>query len=139
MLESSKDLAELNALEAQQREIQRKAKAQAAKLEAAFAEWSGLPAKTITYRNRLAAVEAERTYLTVTLDIDFEASYLKVLSGDQQHAVGTDLLAARIATRDMRLAILKGVEAEANADLAKLDKKNVELSKTLGRPRHKLN
>jgi hypothetical protein len=38
----------------------------------------------------------------------------------------------------LRAKVLDSIESEFATELAKLDKRNVELAKTLGRPRHKL-
>ena len=80
LLGSSKELAELTELERKRAELERGAKAQAAKLEALFAEFSALPGKASQYRGRMTACAAERERLTEThLDAEFEAAYTALL------------------------------------------------------------
>jgi len=75
----------------------------------------------------------------VQLDAQFESNYRGYIEGAHHDVVSLDVLAARILSRDMRLSIISNIETETSAELQRLDKRNAELSKILGRPRHNLN
>jgi hypothetical protein len=77
--------------------------------------------------------------LGLHLEAEFEQALEGLISGDNRYVAVCDMLAARIYSRDIRLSRLDGFQSEAEQELAKLEKRNVELSKTLGCPRHKLN
>jgi hypothetical protein len=47
-----------------------------------------------------------------------------------------DAIAAVLASRNLRLEVLADTETQLSADLKQLEKRNSELAKTLGRPRH---
>jgi hypothetical protein len=134
----SAELQTLTSLEKEAVEIQRKAKIQEQKLNKLFSEWSGLPARAEAYRARIAEVAAQRKALGPELDLEFEVCYEQLVSGNLAFTAKTDALNARIATRDLRLKLLKGFESDAIAQLEKLDVRNCELSKVLACPKHRL-
>src|SRR5262249_4146412 len=113
LLQSSAEMKTLTALEKQAIELQRKAKEQEAKLNTWYAEFNGLPAKAAAYHTRLSVVTAQRNELdSAYLDVDFTAAYTALVGGNLAYTAKVDQLAARIATRDLRLSILKEIEAE---------------------------
>jgi hypothetical protein len=138
LLSSSEELRTLTALEKEAVELQRKARAQEEKLNAWFNEYSNLPNKALSANDRLARVSEERKALGGPLDAEFNEAYTALACGNLQFTAKVAQLTSTIATRELRLQILKRIEAEANAELAKLEVRNKELAKLLGRPRHKL-
>jgi len=99
---------------------------------------SALPQKAAAIRTRLNGIETERTALGPTLDLEMEEAYRQYCSGNGQYRMVCDLLSARIATRELRLNILKSMETEAKEELAAVEQRNKALSRQLGRLPHRL-
>ena len=71
---------------------------------------------------------------------DLKATYRKlVLETDNRLVMETDVLGGRLASIELRRQVLDDIEKEVNGELEKLQKRNSELSKILGCPRHNLN
>jgi hypothetical protein len=138
LLASSAELQSLNALERQALELQRQAKAHADKLAALFNEYSSLPNKAASANERIWKVAVEREALGEPLETKFNEAYTKLVGGDLQFTAITAQYAATIATRELRLQILDGIEVDAENELAKLEVRNRELAKLLGRPKLEL-
>jgi hypothetical protein len=138
LLSSSAELSTLTDLERKAAEFQRRAKEQEAKLNAIFSDWSGIPARAAAYRNRLDAIAAHRASLSPELQLQFEQALEGLISGDTRYVAVCDMLASRFYSRDLRLRLLDGFQNEAEQELQKLERRNADLSKTLGRPKHKL-
>jgi hypothetical protein len=138
LLSSSAELRTLTTLEKEAIELQRRAKEQEAKLNNWFTEWTGLPARAAAHREQLYAVEQQREALGDALDAEFAEAYTHLVKGSVQCAMKVDLLAAAIATRELRLMILDDIETDVNSEIQKVDARNKELSKLLGRPKLEL-
>jgi hypothetical protein len=138
LLSSSAELRTLTTLEQEAIELQRRAREQEAKLNNWFTEWTGLPARAASFREQLGAVAQQRETLGDALDAEFAEAYAALVRGNVQFTAKVNQLAATIVTRQLRLTILKGIEDEANAEIQKLDARNKELSKLLGRPKLEL-
>jgi len=135
LLESSAELQSLTAIEKQMFELQRQAKAQSDKLTAWFSEYSALPAKAAAANEQLGRIATERTALGDALDADFIDAYTALIRGDVQYTAKVAQLSATIVTRDIRLQVLDSLEVDAENALAKLEVRNKELAKLLGRPK----
>ena len=138
LLASSAELQSLNTLEKQALELQRQAKAQADKLAALFAEYSALPAKAASANEQLWKVTMEREALGEPLNAKFNEAYTALVGGNLQFTAVTAQIAATIATRELRLQILDGIEVDAENELARLEVRNRELAKLLGRAKLEL-
>ena len=138
LLESSAELQSLTAIEKQLFDLQRQAKAQEAKLSAWYSEYSALPGKAASVNEQLGRIAAERTALGDALDGEFIDAYKALIADDVQYTAKVAQLSATIVTRDIRLSILDTLEADAKSELAKLDVRDKQLAKLLGRPRHEL-
>jgi hypothetical protein len=135
LLESSAELQSLTAIEKQLFDLQRQAKAQEDRLNAWFSEYSSLPAKAANANDRIWKATAEREALGEPLEAKFNEAYTKLVEGDLQYTNITAQYAATIATREFRLRILDAMKVDAENELAKLEVRNRELAKLLGRPK----
>jgi small-conductance mechanosensitive channel len=139
LLDGNSLLAEVDELERTAREASEKARAKTAELNARLSEARGLPARIEALQDKLAAIEDQRTYLDKeSLEQQFKSAYANwVLTNNVAHASelmeSANQISAVLATRDLRLSVLKQAERDVKHDLDALLARKSELDKLLKR------
>ena len=139
LMAGSGDQKEADKLNRQAVESKRLADAAEKSLQAAWNEFLDVPDEASRLKAVFDQIGHERAMLTpAELESGYKHLYLHGLKTGQDTRDAELAALALIVTRDWRLQVLETLETETNAKLSTLKKRNLELSKRLGRPPHDL-
>jgi len=140
LLAGSRELAELDALQAEATAAKQKADAKNAQLNAVFAEFNGIPDKAARLQHQLTNCGLERELLSeVKLAAQIKSNYLEWLqTGNQNRKIDADFFCAVLTQRAIKVSVIDELETQLRSELKTLDKRNVELARTLNIKRYQL-